>query len=59
MQKFGEFICKHKKIILIIALILLIPSVIGMKATKINYDIGIDDRVSNDIIKNIRDSEYI
>ncbi len=27
--------------------------------TKINYDIGIDDRVSNDIIKNIRDSEYI
>ena len=39
MQKFGEFICKHKKIILIIALILLIPSVIGMKATKINYDI--------------------
>lgn len=39
MQKFGEFICKHKRIILIIALILLIPSIIGMKATKINYDI--------------------
>ena len=39
MLKFGEFICKHKKTILIIALILLIPSIIGMKATRINYDI--------------------
>lgn len=39
MKKFGEFICKHKKIILIIALILIIPSIIGMKATRINYDI--------------------
>ena len=39
MQKFAEFICKHRKIILIVALLLLIPSVLGMKATKINYDI--------------------
>ncbi len=39
MQKFGEFICKHKRIILIIMLLLLIPSILGMKATKINYDI--------------------
>ena len=39
MNKFGEFICKHRKIILIITLLLLIPSVLGMKATKINYDI--------------------
>ena len=39
MQKFGEFICRHRKIILIVALILIIPSIIGMKATKINYDI--------------------
>ena len=39
MHKFGEFICKHSKLILIIACLLLIPSVIGMKATKINYDI--------------------
>lgn len=39
MQKFGEFVCKHKRIILIIMLILLIPSIIGMKATKINFDI--------------------
>jgi len=39
MQNFGKFICKHRKIILIISLLLLIPSIIGMKATKINYDI--------------------
>lgn len=39
MQKFGEFICKHRKAILIIALLLIIPSVIGMKLTRINYDI--------------------
>ena len=39
MDKIGEFIVKHKKIILIIALLLIIPSIIGMKATKINYDI--------------------
>ena len=39
MHKFGEMICKHRKLILIIALLLLIPSVIGMRATKINYDI--------------------
>ncbi len=39
MHKFGEFVCKYKKAILIIALLLLIPSIIGMKATRINYDI--------------------
>ncbi len=39
MHEFGEFVCKYKKAILIIALLLLIPSIIGMKATKINYDI--------------------
>lgn len=39
MLKFGEKICKHKKLILLIALLLLIPSIIGMKATRINYDI--------------------
>lgn len=37
--KFGEFICKHRKTILILALLLLIPAVIGMNATRINYDI--------------------
>ena len=39
MSKIAEFVCKHKKLILIITLLLLIPSVIGMKATRINYDI--------------------
>ncbi len=39
MQKFGKAICKHRRLILIIALLLLIPSIIGIKATRINYDI--------------------
>lgn len=39
MVKFGQFICKHRRVILILSLLLLIPSLIGMKATKINYDI--------------------
>ena len=39
MHKIAEKICKHRKLILIIALLLLIPSIIGMKATRINYDI--------------------
>lgn len=39
MLKFGQFVCKHKKTILIISLLLLIPSIIGIKATRINYDI--------------------
>ena len=39
MSKVAEFVCKHKKLILIITLLLLIPSIIGMKATRINYDI--------------------
>ena len=39
MQKFGKAICKYRRLILIIALLLLIPAFIGMKATKINYDI--------------------
>ena len=39
MQKFSQLICKHKKLVLIIALLLLIPSAIGMMATRVNYDI--------------------
>ena len=39
MEKFGQFICKHKEAILIISLLLLIPSIIGYKATRVNYDI--------------------
>lgn len=39
MQKFGEFIVNQGRLIIIICLLLLIPSIIGIKATKINYDI--------------------
>ena len=39
MHKVAKAICKHRKLILIIALLLLISSIIGMKATRINYDI--------------------
>ncbi len=37
--KFGKFVCKHRKTILIIALLFMIPAIIGMKSTRINYDI--------------------
>ncbi len=37
--KFGEWVAKHTKGIVILALVLLIPTIIGMKATRINYDI--------------------
>jgi len=39
MQKFSEFICKHKIGVLILSCVLLILSIIGMNLTKINYDI--------------------
>ena len=37
--KLGKFVCKHRKSILIVAFLLLIPAIIGMKLTRINYDI--------------------
>ena len=39
MLKFGKFVAKNRISILIVALLLLIPAVIGYKATRINYDI--------------------
>jgi len=39
MKKFGDFICKHTKLIVIISAILLVFSIIGSSLTKINYDI--------------------
>lgn len=36
--KFGRGVVKHRVLILIIAVLLLIPSAIGMAATRINYD---------------------
>lgn len=38
-KNIGDFVCKHRKIIIIVCLLLLIPSFIGIKKTKINYDI--------------------
>lgn len=39
MKKIREFVIKNSKLIVLIGLLLLIPSFIGYKATKINYDI--------------------
>ena len=39
MKKIADYICKHKTLIIITFSILLILSFIGMKLTKINYDI--------------------
>ncbi len=39
MSRISKFVCKHKTIVIIIALLLLIPSIIGYKATRVNYDI--------------------
>ena len=38
MIKFGKWVVKHRVLIIIIAVLLLIPSVIGMVKTRINYD---------------------
>ena len=39
MIKFGKWIAKHKVLIVIISMLLLIPSSLGMAATRVNYDI--------------------
>ena len=39
MYTIGKVICKYRKIILVVSILLLIPAIIGMKATRINYDI--------------------
>lgn len=38
MRNFGEKVVKYRKLILIIALVLMIPSAIGMRETRVNYD---------------------
>jgi predicted RND superfamily exporter protein len=56
MIKFGRFIAKHHVLVLIIALLLLIPSIFGYAATRVNYDIltylpeDIDTMVGQDIL---------
>lgn len=39
MNQFGKFITKHRIAILVIGILLIIPSVIGMSMTRINYDV--------------------
>ena len=39
MVKVGKWIAKHKYLILLISFLLMIPSVIGMAKTRVNYDI--------------------
>lgn len=60
MLEFGEKICKHKKLIFIIALLLLIPSVIGMMVTRVNYDIlaYLPDEVETVQGENILQNEF-
>ena len=55
-MKFGKFVVKFHIPILIAALVLLIPSVIGMQATRINYDMlnylpdGMDTVTGQDLL---------
>ena len=57
MLKFGEFIAKHRVLILLMGILLLIPSAIGYLHTRVNYDIlsylpkDIDTMVGQDILK--------
>ena len=39
MNNFGAFVAKHRKLVLLVATLLLLPALYGMIATKINYDI--------------------
>ena len=39
MKKFSEWISKHNKLVLLITVILLVPSIFGFINTRINYDI--------------------
>ena len=39
MVKVGKWIAKHRILMLIIGFLLIIPSVIGMAATTVNYDL--------------------
>ena len=39
MLKFGEFIARHRALILVIGILLLFPAAIGYINTRVNYDI--------------------
>lgn len=56
MIKFGQWIVRHRAIILIIGILLLIPSVLGIVNTRINYDMltylpeDMDTMIGQDIL---------
>lgn len=56
MVKFGRFIAKHRVLVLIVAILLLIPSLFGYINTRVNYDIltylpeDIDTMIGQDIL---------
>lgn len=57
MIKFGRFIAKHRVLVLVLAVLLLIPSILGYAATRVNYDIltylpkDIDTMVGQEILQ--------
>ena len=57
MLKFGEWIAKHRALIMVIGVLLLIPSAIGFVNTRVNYDIlsylpkDINTMIGQDILK--------
>ena len=57
MLKFGEWIVKHRALILIMGVLLLIPSALGYVKTRVNYDIlsylpkDINTMIGQDILK--------
>ena len=56
MEKFSNAVVQHRKVILILCVLLCIPSVIGMLGTRINYDMltylpeGLDTVTGQDIL---------
>ncbi len=57
MRKFGQLIAKHRVLVLVLAALLLVPSLYGMVATRVNYDMLVylpktfDTMVGQDILK--------
>lgn len=59
-SKFGKFIAKHRKMILIIGTLLLLPSYYGFKTTGINYDMlsYLPEELESVIGQNIMSEEF-
>ncbi len=57
MLKFGKLVVKHKVLILVVGVLLIIPSALGFINTRVNYDIlsylpgDIDTMVGQDVLK--------